>query len=567
MPDRREMDRKNPVGDIFRRFKEAKTSQGLTVEARGEEYLHRWLKLEEASSRNPFLRRVVDEIEDRVTLGTLVVQDGVIEAIQAGIAYDRNEMTYDITSVFVFHYQDMPTLESMSSSKDLVQALRNAIGAVNNKTSVAPPSTLKEPLEKALKGHGFSVEEGPRGSLIIENQGDDATERQFILHPINDPRADAYRLTVEGTSRDSLETFTENYRQLAELTQHIGDTIYATKDTQAPEQTFVIAPAKNFEAIIENTEEIIEAQKKMLSATGIMEDEKGIAEEIKSKIVLERRPDVTFDDIGGCEEAKRQLKTVVKALKDPSAYARWGTSAPSGVLLYGEPGTGKTLLAKALAREANAGIYVVGIPDVLHSLFGRTEKYIQAIFNEAKKNAPVIIFMDEIDALAGHRQFSTEVTSRIVSVLLTNLEGLRERDSGIVIVGATNLLGSIDKALLRPGRFDLVVNVPLPEEEQRKQIFEIHMNSGRKKAGRELFDGSIDLLTLASKAHGFSGADIREIVRRVLAEKVEQEDEGHKVGLVTMKGILDVIKLYEKIGKDTREARMGFPIPNNNNRQ
>lgn len=265
-------------------------------------------------------------------------------------------------------------------------------------------------------------------------------------------------------------------------------------------------------------------------------------------------PGVSFEDIGGQDQAKKEIQGLSFALKNPKLYAKWGTRPPRGILLHGPPGTGKTLMAKALATEADAKFYHVKVSDITSKWYGESEKLIQSVFDLAKENGKTIIFFDELDAIAPHRDYSHEASSRIVSTMLVNLDGIGSNENSM-IVGSTNRIDSIDPALTRPGRIDRLVEVPLPDEKGRKQIFHIHRTQAESIAGRKLFsEGAYDCLT---KQEQFSGADIAEIVRRTLEEKVRQEGAlGKELELVTEKDVEQQIKLYER----TKEVKkkIGF---------
>lgn len=268
-------------------------------------------------------------------------------------------------------------------------------------------------------------------------------------------------------------------------------------------------------------------------------------EELLGKLEIEK-PDISFDDIGGQIDAKREIQGLAFALKNPELYKKWGTKPPKGILLHGPPGTGKTLMAKALASQADARFFHVETSDIAQKYYGESEKIVAQIFQLASQSGEdTIIFFDEIDAIAPHREGAHEATHRTVSTILENMDGLSSQEN-VIVVASTNNLKSIDPALLRAGRFDRWVEVPLPDEEGRKQIFDIHTRKAEQLAGRELFS-SINLDAIIAKTDKLSGADIPEIIRRVLEEKVRQEGTGLNPSLVTTDDILQQIKGYEKV--------------------
>lgn len=270
------------------------------------------------------------------------------------------------------------------------------------------------------------------------------------------------------------------------------------------------------------------------------------------------KPDVKFEDVGGQEQAKREIQGIAFALKNPELYKKWGTKPPKGIILYGPPGTGKTLMAKALASQADARFFHVEASDIASKWYGESEQIVKSIFELAGNTGEnTIIFFDEMDAIAPQREGSHEATHRVVSTLLENMDGLASRNN-VMVVASTNRLESIEPALLRAGRFDRWVEVPLPDEEGRKQIFNIHMKKAQDVAGRDLFN-TVNLEAIISKTEKSSGADIAEIIRRALEEKVRQEGTGLQPGEITTEDILKEIKNYERV-RETKRA-MGFITP------
>ncbi|WP_010477530.1 CDC48 family AAA ATPase [Thermococcus zilligii] len=224
--------------------------------------------------------------------------------------------------------------------------------------------------------------------------------------------------------------------------------------------------------------------------------------------VLIEVPNVRWDDIGGLEEVKQQLKEAVEwPLKYPRAFERLGIEPPKGILLYGPPGTGKTLLAKAVATESEANFIAIRGPEVLSKWVGETEKRIREIFRKARQAAPTIIFIDEIDAIAPARGSyeGGKYLDTLINQLLTEMDGI-DKNSGVVVIGATNRPDIIDPALLRPGRFDRLILVPAPDEKERLEILKVHTR-------RVPLAGDVDLKDIAKRTQGYSGADLEALVR------------------------------------------------------
>jgi len=239
-------------------------------------------------------------------------------------------------------------------------------------------------------------------------------------------------------------------------------------------------------------------------------------------------PQITYEDIGGLtDEVKKVREMVELPLKRPEIFSQLGIEPPKGVLLYGPPGTGKTLLAKAVANESEAHFILLNGPEIMSKFYGESEKKIREIFDEAEKNAPAIIFIDEIDSLAPKREEAGgEVERRVVSQLLTMMDGLQARGK-VVVIGATNRPNALDPALRRPGRFDREVEISVPDKAGRLSILKIHTR------GMPLTK-NVDLDEIARKTHGFVGADINSlgkeaamiVLRRNLHKfKLEEEEE------------------------------------------
>ncbi|MFH1607785.1 MAG: CDC48 family AAA ATPase [archaeon] len=219
----------------------------------------------------------------------------------------------------------------------------------------------------------------------------------------------------------------------------------------------------------------------------------------------ERIPEISYEDIGGLSEEIKKIREMVEIpLKHPEIFQKLGIEAPKGVLLHGPPGTGKTLLAKAVANESEANFILLNGPEIMSKFYGESEKKIRDIFEEAEKNAPSIIFIDELDAIAPKREEVTgEVERRVVSQILTMMDGLKSRGK-VIVVGATNRVNSIDSALRRPGRFDREVAISVPGKEGRLAVLKIHTR------GMPL-DKNVDLNKIASVTHGFVGADLEAL--------------------------------------------------------
>lgn len=231
-------------------------------------------------------------------------------------------------------------------------------------------------------------------------------------------------------------------------------------------------------------------------------------------------PRVTYEDIGGLKAEIQKVREMIELpLKHPELFERLGVEAPKGVLVHGPPGTGKTLLAKAVSNETNAHFTSISGPEIMSKFYGESEARLREIFEEAQQSAPSIIFIDEIDSIAPKREEVTgEVEKRVVSQLLSLMDGLQSRGK-VVVIGATNRLNALDPALRRPGRFDREIELGVPDRQGRLDILHIHTR------GMPL-DEKVDLAKLANTTHGFVGADLEALckeaairaLRRVLPE-------------------------------------------------
>ncbi len=234
-------------------------------------------------------------------------------------------------------------------------------------------------------------------------------------------------------------------------------------------------------------------------------------------------PRVSWDDVGGLDTIKEKLKdSVERPISDPESFIKMGIEPPKGILLYGPPGTGKTLLAKAIANESNANFISVKGPEVLSKWVGESEKAIREIFKKARQTAPSVVFLDELDALAPVRGGGTDgTTDRVVNQLLTSLDGI-ERNTDIVVIGATNRPDRIDNALLRAGRFDHRLSVPVPDREAREKIFNIHTRIMP-------LEDDVDMDHLVNATESYVGADIESVCREAGLKAIKNESEEVKM--------------------------------------
>jgi SpoVK/Ycf46/Vps4 family AAA+-type ATPase len=290
------------------------------------------------------------------------------------------------------------------------------------------------------------------------------------------------------------------------------------------------------------------------------------------KKALEKQPKegsdkITWDMIGGYEEIKREIREYIELpLRRKDLAEKYGLKPPKGILLFGPPGCGKTMMMKALANEAKINFIYVSVPEIMSKWYGESEQRLRELFNNARKMAPVILFFDEIDTIGVRREHHVgdSVTPRLLSLMLSEMDGLASED-GVIVVGSTNVPHLLDKALLRPGRFDKLIYVGLPDLRSRIEIFKIHCKS-------KPLAGDVDFEALAKMTERYTGADIanvcQEVARRVAAEslntgvirEIKMEDFIEVIKKYKPSVSLETLEQYEKFKMDY-ERKTGIDIP------
>jgi len=264
-------------------------------------------------------------------------------------------------------------------------------------------------------------------------------------------------------------------------------------------------------------------------------------------------PKATWQDVGGLDEVKKAMNEAIELpLDDPESFVRLGIKPPCGTLLFGAPGTGKTLVARAIANESKANFISIKGPEIMSKWVGESEKAVRMIFKKAKQVAPSIVFLDEIDAIAPKRgsHHDSGATERIVNQLLTSMDGMDSLDN-VFVIAATNRPDILDKALLRPGRFDKLLLIPLPDTASRRKILEVHT--------RNMPLERVDLDAIAEKTDGYVGADLENLCREAglialrhkkRANKVTSSNFSEALKLVRASTDQETAKLYESLAKE-----------------
>ena len=261
---------------------------------------------------------------------------------------------------------------------------------------------------------------------------------------------------------------------------------------------------------------------------------------------IDRKPRVTYEEIGGLKKQIKRLREIVELpLRHPEVFARLGIEPHSGILMYGSPGCGKTLIAKALASESESNFYIINGPEIVNKYYGETEARLRDIFKEARDSAPSIIFIDEIDAIAPKREEAFgDVEKRIVAQLLALMDGMSERGN-VIVLGATNRPESIDPALRRPGRFDREIEIGVPNVEGRLEVLQIHTRGMPLAA-------DVNLRWLASDLHGYTGADIKALCREAALKALRRYIP--EIDLEVDRISPEVLEMMEIRNKDFKEG-------------
>jgi len=329
--------------------------------------------------------------------------------------------------------------------------------------------------------------------VIIKPCTDVKYGKRIHVLPIDD--------TIEGLSGDLFDTFLKPYFLEAYRPVRKGDTFLASGSMRSVE--FKIVETEPDEYCIVAPDTIIHCD----------------GDPIKREDEDSNLNAIGYENIGGCRKQLAQIREMVELpLRHPQLFKSIGIKPPKGILMYGPPGCGKTLIARAIANETGAFFINVNGPQIMSKMQGDSEKNLRDIFEEAEKNQPSIIFFDEIDAIAPKREKAQgEVEKRVVSQLLTLMDGMSKR-SNVIVIAATNRPNSIDGALRRFGRFDREIDIGIPDEIGRLEILQIHTKNMK-------LDEDVDLESIAKDTHGFVGADIAQLCTEAAMQCIREKME------------------------------------------
>ena len=251
------------------------------------------------------------------------------------------------------------------------------------------------------------------------------------------------------------------------------------------------------------------------------------------------KPDMKFEDVGGMQKVKNEIAMkIIQPLKNPEMYKAFGKKAGGGILLYGPPGCGKTYLAKATAGEIEARFINIGLHDILDMWMGNSEKNLHAVFEQARENAPCVLFFDEVDALGASRSDLKQSSMRhVINQFLAEMDGVENSNEGVLILAATNAPWSVDSAFRRPGRFDRVIFVAPPDAAGREEILRQHLK------GRPV--DNVDTKAVAKVTEEYSGADLKALIEIAVEAKLEESLAKGKIENITTKDLLKAVKEHK----------------------
>ncbi|MBI2034111.1 MAG: ATP-binding protein [Candidatus Levybacteria bacterium] len=528
----------------------------FTVNAEGSADLHKWLTI----NHNATMEALGNE-SPLLEVGEIDMQDSFIKHMQSILQYDSENLEFELATALTTDKK-----ENADQDIPLTEAVRKAIGELPKLNLNL--KKIQNMLIQRLQPIGYEVLYQGHNELIgildiikraedrDDNQDYEDSQTEFAFHPIS---TTDYCFHFVSDPQQSKQTFEKNYQLYAVMLGHVVNAVCESEGKSSPAKTYELRPQHNISSLIERMNNRIAMQKGYIRSAGItVFGEETTNDEAVGKIRPDNMKYMTFDDIGGHEEAKKRLRLGILGLMNPEKFTQQGAIPPTKFLLNGPTGTGKTSLAIATAREASVPTYSMQVGNILRSLVGASEQRVRDTFAQARKDGKAVIILDELDAIARSR---VSYMHGITTTLMTELDGI-SNNSNILVIGTTNLRETIDPGMLRAGRFNHIIDVQLPETKDLEKIFVIHMNAAEKRAQRRLFDG-LDLELLASHTKGLSGADIEEIVQRVVNQRIiEQQFLGiEPPEFETNDRIMQKIKEYDPVRKG--KGMVGFVASHN----
>ncbi len=455
--------------------------------------------------------------------------------------------------ILKIHTRGMPIIASIKKSYILkkISSIKESLTFLNNELKKNKEGDKSKNIANEIRRNKELLENLERYKTILS---DDESKNKLIIKEFSSKERDELNHIFMEGMMEEIASITHGF---------VGADISAL----AKESAMIVLRKVLPEIELKENEEISEEVLKKLQVTHKdFEDALKVVRPSAMREVLVETPNIKWDDVGGLEKIKQELKEAVEwPMKYPESFIRLGIRPPKGILLYGPPGTGKTLLAKAVAKESEANFIQVKGPSLLSMWVGRSEEGVRKIFSRARQVSPCIIFFDEIDSLASKRGLDTgaKVTERVLNQLLAEMDGIEDL-SNVIIIGATNRPDMLDAALLRPGRFDRILLVGAPEKEGRENIFKIHTKN------MPLAD-DVNIKKILEQTEGYVGADVESLVREAamlaLREDINSkevsmknfEEALRKVGASVTKGDID---RYRRIETEyLRSAKAALEIP------
>ena len=348
-----------------------------------------------------------------------------------------------------------------------------------------------------------------------------------VVWPVDEDEKLPDVIRVDGQTRKNVGASLNDFVKIRKVTSKIAKTIALTpvNDTVTVDKEFTDFVKNRLKGLpITHGDEIsvmilgnsMDFKITKTTPKGVVKIDRSTNLNISTETSVDRKVRVTYEEVGGLRQEVKAMREIVELpLRHPELFTRLGIEPHSGILLYGPPGCGKTLLAKVMASESEANMFPINGPEIMNKYYGETEAKLRDIFKEAKDNSPSIIFIDEIDAIAPKREEAYgDVEKRVVAQLLALMDGLNDRGN-VIVLGATNRPDSVDPALRRPGRFDREFEISVPNEDGRLEILEIHTR------GMPISE-DIDLKDLSSELHGYTGADIKSLCREAALKSIRR---------------------------------------------